>query len=94
MIDKKEFAKAALDKNIEAFVVYITSLNLSSILIHPARKAQITLLLAEEVKIPTEYSDFLDIFSEKKALVLPELTKLNQYAIKLQDGQQLLHGPI
>ena len=37
LIDKKVFAKAALDENIEAFVVYMNSLNLGSkMTIHPA----------------------------------------------------------
>ena len=52
-------------------------------LIHPAKKAQIALLIAEEIKISVKYSDFLDVFPEEKALVLLEITDLNQYAIKL-----------
>ena len=63
-------------------------------LIHPARKAQIALLIAKEVKILTNYLDFLDVFSEEKASVLPEITDLNQYAIKLQKSQQPLYKPI
>ena len=39
IIDKKEFTKAALDKNVEAFVVHMTSLSLTSMPIHPAQKA-------------------------------------------------------
>ena len=52
------------------------------------------MLLAKKVKIPTKYSNFSDVFSEKKTLVLLRLIKLNQHAIKLQDSQQLLYGPI
>ena len=37
-IDKKEFAEAALNKNVEAFVVYMTSLSLSLILIYLSRE--------------------------------------------------------
>ena len=92
IIDKKEFAKAALDEHVEVFVVHVTSL--STMAIHPAREAQIASLVAEEVQIPSEYSDFSDIFSEEKALVLPEATELNQHAIELQEGQQPLYGPI
>ena len=37
LIDKKEFAKAALDENIKAFVVHVSSLSLGSkMTIHPA----------------------------------------------------------
>ena len=55
LIDKKEFAKAALNENVEAFVVHVTSFSLylgPTMSIHPARKAQIALLLTEKVTIP------------------------------------------
>ena len=52
------------------------------------------MLVIKEIKIPTKYSDFSNIFLKKKALILLEGTKLNQCAIKLQKGQQLLYGPI
>ena len=38
IIDKKEFTKTALDENVKAFVVYITSFILNSMLIHLAQK--------------------------------------------------------
>ena len=78
LINKKKFAKAALDENVETFVVHVTSFSLSSIFIHPAREVQIALLPTKEVTISKEYSDFSDVFSEEKASVLPEITKLNQ----------------
>ena len=93
LIDKKEFAKAALDENSETFVVHVASLNLVPG-IHPDREAQIASLLTEEVKIPDEYSDFIDVFSKEKALVLPERTELNEHAIDLEDGKQPPYGPI
>ena len=77
IIDKKEFAGVALDENVEAFVVHVTSLSLKLISIHPAQKAQIALLIAKKVKIPTNYLDFSDVFLEEKALVLSEITDLN-----------------
>lgn len=51
-------------------------------------------MLAEKVKILTKYSDFSNVFLEKKALVLLEITELNQYVIKLQEGQELFYRPI
>ena len=92
-IDKKEFAKAALDENSKTFVVYVTSFNLV-LGIYPDREAQIASLLTEEVKIPDEYLDFIDVFSKKKALVLPERTELNEHAINLEDSKQPPYGPI
>ena len=46
------------------------------------------MLLIEKVKILAKYSNFSHVFSEEKTWILPELTKFNQYAIKLQDGKQ------
>ena len=76
--------------------MHVISLNISksTMLIYLAKKAQIALLLAEKVKISTKYSDFSDVFSEKKASTLLELIKLNQYAIEWQDSKQPLYEPI
>ena len=93
LIDKKKFAKAALDENSETFLVYVAFLNLVPE-IYLDKEAQIAFLLTKEVKIPDKYSDFTDVFSEEKALVLPERTKLNEHAIDLEDGKQPSYGPI
>ena len=75
----------ALDENSKTFVVYIAFLNLAPAPgIYPDRVAQIALLLNKEVKIPEEYSDFTNVFSEEKALVLPERTEFNQHVIELE----------
>ena len=86
IIDRKKFAKTALDENVKVFVVHVSSLG-SKMTIHLARKAQLALLLAEEVTVPTKYSDFADVFLEKSANVLPERTKANKHAIKLEEGK-------
>ena len=62
--------------------------------LHLYRATQIDFLLAEKVMIPNKYSDFADVFSEKKVLVLPEHTKLNKHVINLEDGKQPLYGPM
>ena len=82
-----------MDENSETFVIYVASLNLVSG-IHLNRKAQIVSLLTEEVKMLDKYSDFADVFLEKKTLVLPERNKLNEYAINLENGKQPTYGPI
>ena len=76
IINKKKFAKAALNKHVEVFVMYMTFLSMMAI--HLARETQIVLQVTEEVKIPTKYSDFSDIFLEEKASILLEATDLNQ----------------
>ena len=62
--------------------------------IYPARKAQLALLLAKKVTMPTKYSDFADVFLEKSANVLLERTKANKHAIKLEEGKQPSYEPI
>ena len=95
LINKKEFAKAALDKNSEIFVVHVAFLNLALVLgIYPDRSAQMTFLLTKEIKILEEYSDFTDIFLEEKALMLPERIEFNQHVIELEEGKQPLYAPI
>ena len=86
IIDQKKFAKAALDENVEAFVVHISFFKLR-MTIDSARGAQLTLLLAKEVTVPTEYLDFADVFLEKSANVLPERTGVNEHAIELEEGK-------
>ena len=93
IINKKEFAKAALDEKSEIFVVHVASLNLTPG-INLDRAAQIASLLTEKVKIIDKYSDSTKVFSEEKALVLPERTELNKHAIDLEDGKQPPYGPI
>ena len=58
-----------LDEKSEIIVVHMASFNLAP-RIYLDREAQITSLLTEEVKIPDKYSNFTDVFSEEKALVL------------------------
>ena len=48
-------------------------------------------LLNKKVKIPDKYSNFVDIFSKKKVLVLSERTKLNKHDINLGNSTQTLY---
>ena len=75
-LDIEEVLIPTLDEHVEAFVVHVTFI--STMLIHLAREAQIALLVAKEVKIPAKFSDFLDVFSEERALILPEAIDLTQ----------------
>ena len=62
--------------------------------IHPDRATQIAFLLTKQVKILDKYSDFVNIFSEEKALVLLERIEFNQHAIELEEGKQPTYEPI
>ena len=81
------------DENVKAFVVQVTSLILNSMPIHPAQEAQIALLVIKKIQILSEYSNFSDVFLEKRASILLEATNPNQHAIKFQEDQprQQLH---
>ena len=74
-------------------MVYVSSLG-SKMTIHPARKAQLALLLAKKVTMPTEYSVFANVFSEKSANVLSERTGANDHSIKLEKRKQPPCRPI
>ena len=76
-INKKEFTKVELDKNVKAFIIYKTFFNLNLMSIHPAHKVRISLLVAKKVKIAHKYLDFLNIFLKEKTLILLKAIKLN-----------------
>ena len=82
-----------MDRNIEAFVVYMISFTLK-MTIYSAYKAQIALLITKKVIILAKYADFANIFLKKLAEVLPEQTNINKHAIKLIDGKKPLYRPI
>ena len=54
--------------------------------IYPTCKAQMALLLAEEVSGPKEYADFFNVFSKKSVIVLPKRLDINKPAINLEPG--------
>ncbi len=88
LIRKKEFAAAVFDPQYETFVVHIAALSVDSgDEVHPSRRAQIIHLKADEAptKVPSEYSDFADVFSPKLATELLEHTGINDHTIDIVD---------
>lgn len=77
LINKKKFIKTALDKNIKALIVHLTSISLNLILIYLVKKAQIALLIIKKVIILEKYSYFAYVFLKNKILLLLEITNLN-----------------
>ena len=98
LIDKKEFAKAALDEESETFVMHVAALEapLARMAIHLLREAHISALIQDEAptKVPFEYENYADVFSFDLAMELPENTGINKHAIKHQDGKQPPYGLI
>ena len=81
-----------LNENSETFVVYVSALQVSERTIHLSQTAQIINRDPAQVaalkqnksltKFPNEYSDFADVFSKEKTLVLLEQIELNEHAIE------------
>ncbi len=63
---------------------------------HHFKRAQIVHLKADKAftKVLSEYANFIDNFSPKLAIKLPEYIRINNHAIELVDGWQPLYGPI
>ena len=88
LVGKKEFAAAVFNPEYETYIVYVAFLSstpLASLDIHPSQRPQISGLITEETstKVPTEYSDFADVFSPDLASKLPKHTEINDHAIEL-----------
>ena len=66
----------------------------SKMSIHPAKKAELALLLIGKVTMPTKYSDFANVFLEKSANVLPEQIEAKEHAIELEKVKQPPYEPI
>ena len=96
LIDKHEFAKAALDENSETFVVHVAALEALELAIHPFRAPMLAALQQDKAptEIPSEYIDYADVFSPDLAMQLPENTGINEHAIELVEGKQPPYGPI
>ena len=76
-------------------MVHISFLSLGlKITIHLAWKAQIPLLLAKEVTILAEYTDFFNVVLKKLTEILSEQTSINEHAIELKDNKQSIFRPI
>ena len=105
LVGKKEFTVIALDPEHETFVIYLASLSsitspsFSSLNFHPSCGPQIVGLIAKKTftkftKVSANHSDFADVFAADLTSKLPKHTEINEYAIKLVDGQQPLYEPI
>ena len=100
LIDKKKFAKAALDEESKTFVMHVAALEVlprsAKMTMHPLQAAQIAALKQAKArtKVPSKYVDYADVFSFNLAMKLPKNTNINKHGIELQDGKQPFYGPI
>ncbi len=98
LIDKHEFAKAALGKNSETFVVHFAALEAPEpvMSINPSRAPLLVALQQDKAltEIPSEYAAYADVFLFDLAMELPENTGINEHAIELVKDKQPPYGPI
>ncbi len=74
----------------------MSALDVTKLSIHFSRAAQIAALQWDKAstKIPTEYSDYADVFSLELAMKLLENTGMNKHASELIERKQPPYGPI
>ena len=89
IIDKREFVAVALNADNKIFMVYIMALaEPITMPIYPSCQAQVSSLTSEETGIPTEYSNFSNVFFSDSAAELPEHNGINDHPINLLDDKQ------
>ena len=96
IVDPKEFVIAALDVDSKTFVIYVAIRKQEKMPVHSKRQAQVRALLFNEAptKVLAEYSDYSNVFLAENIAELPENTRINEYAIELEEGKQPLFGLI
>ena len=95
IINKKEFAAAALNADDETFVVHVAAMTEPITMpIYLSRQAQVPMLMSEETGIFAEYSEFSNIFSPDSAAELSKHTRINNHPIDLLDDKQPPYSPI
>ena len=87
---------AAFDADSKTFVVHVTIRERKKIPINAEKQARIGALIFNEAptEVQVEYSNYSDVFSAENIAELPENTEMNEHAIELEEGKQLLFGPI
>ena len=77
-------------------MVYVAIRKQKEISVHSKKQAQVKALLFDKAstEVLAEYSNYSNIFLMENAAKLPENTKINEHAIKLEEGKQPPFGPI
>ena len=85
-----------MDVDSEIFVVHVVIQEQEKMSVHMERQAQVGALIFNKAstKVPVKYFDYSDVFSAENAVELPENTRINEHAIKLEEGKQPSFGSI
>ena len=94
IINKREFAAAALNADDKNFVVYVAALAEPTTMPIYSCKAHVATLTSKKTGILAKYSNFSNVFSLDSAAELPEHTGINDHPINLLDDKQPSYGPI
>ena len=96
LVDLKEFVIAALDMDSKTFVVHVAIRERKKMPVHAEKQAQVGAILFDKAptRVPAEYSDYSNVFLAENAAELPENTRINEHALKLEEGKQPSFGPI
>ena len=85
-----------MDINNETFMIHVAIRKLEKMPVHSKNQAHVEALFFDKAstKVPTQYSDYSNIFSVENVMRLRENIRLNKHAIKLEEGQQPLFRSI
>lgn len=88
LIDKREFAKTALDENSKIFVIHISALEATKGM-YSSQAIQIAALQWDKTltKVPAKYFNSANVFSFDLVIELPENIRINEYVSKLIEGE-------
>ena len=93
MIDKKDCVMAVLDTNSKTFMVNMAIREQERMPVNFKKQAQIKaqvgalLFNKAPTEIPTEYSDYSNVFLAEQVAELLENTGMNEHAIKLEESK-------
>lgn len=98
-MSKKKFTAVILDLEYKTFVIYVVFLRfilLTNVGVYLSYKPQITGLITKKTSriVFAKYNNFVNVFSLDLTSKLSKHIEINDHAIKLEDGQQLLYKPI
>ena len=85
-----------LNINSKTFVVHVAIWEQKEMPVYSKRQVQVGALLFNEAstKVPVEYSDYSNVFSNENAAKFLVNTKINEHTIKLEEDKQSLFGLI